>query len=257
MCLALPTRMRKPHEALGGAGRLVRWREEPSRFRGKRRLSRMDATQILRQSPGPAIATDSDNRIVAMNQAACKLLGLRARDAQGKSMHLLLQARDSAGNRLSTRQYDFHEMVSRSEPVRSFDIEVRAASGEPLRVAVSVIVVLEAETGEYEIVYQLRPIYRRRKADEAIERLLALRGTAGEDPLRLRHNHASSEETDLTRRQLEILRLIARGVATAEIASSLGISINTVRTHVQRILRRLGVHSQLEAVAVAFRERLI
>jgi DNA-binding NarL/FixJ family response regulator len=75
--------------------------------------------------------------------------------------------------------------------------------------------------------------------------------------VRLRDNSSLVEETDLTQRQLEILRLMARGVAAAEIASSLGISVNTVRTHVQRILRRLGVHSQLEAVAVAFRERLI
>jgi PAS domain S-box-containing protein len=217
----------------------------------------MDAAQILKQSAGPAIATDSDNKIIAVNQAACQLLGLRAQHARGRSMHVLLQARDSAGNRLSTQHYAFHEMVSRSEPVRSFDIEVRRASGEPLRVAVSVIVVLEAETDEYELVYQLRPVYRRRKADEAIERLLASRGTADEDPVRLRDNSSLVEETDLTQRQLEILRLMARGVAAAEIASSLGISVNTVRTHVQRILRRLGVHSQLEAVAVAFRERLI
>jgi PAS domain S-box-containing protein len=92
----------------------------------------MDAAQILKQSAGPAIATDSDNKIIAVNQAACQLLGLRAQHARGRSMHVLLQARDSAGNRLSTQHYAFHEMVSRSEPVRSFDIEVRRASGEPL-----------------------------------------------------------------------------------------------------------------------------
>ena len=217
----------------------------------------MDAPQIVKQSSDAAVATDSDNRILFLNQAARKLLGFDSRKAQGKNLHKLMQARDIHGNLLSGRQFAFHEMVSRSEPVRSFDMEVRTASGDPLRVAVSVIVVLESDGTDYQLVYQLRPIYRRRKADEAIERLLSQRGTAEEDPLALRGNHAPNQATDLTTRQVEILRFMARGATAKQMASTMGISVNTVRTHIQRILRRLGVHSQLEAVAAAFRERLI
>ena len=61
----------------------------------------------------------------------------------------------------------------------------------------------------------------------------------------------------LTRRQLEVLRLLARGKASEEIASSLVISIHTVRRHVQDILARLKVHSKAEAVSRAFSDRLI
>lgn len=217
----------------------------------------MDAPQIVKQSSSAAVATDSDNRILLLNQAARKLLGFDSRKAQGKNLHKLMQARDIYGNLLSGRQFAFHEMVSRSEPVRSFDMEVRTASGDPLRVAVSVIVVLESDGTDYQLVYQLRPIYRRRKADEAIERLLSLRGTAAEDPVSLRSRPTTDGAPELTARQIEILRLMARGADVREMASTLGISVNTVRTHIQRTLRRLGVHSQLEAVAAAFRDRLI
>lgn len=217
----------------------------------------MDAPQIVKQSSSPAIATDADNRVISLNRAARELLGYDARAARGRNLHELVQARDTYGNRLSARHYAFFDMVSNSEPVRSFDIEVRRASGDPLRVAVSVIVVLEAGHGEYELVYQLRPIYRRRKADEAIERILAARGTTDEDPLSLRGNETRAKAPKLTPRQIEILRLMASGAQAQEMASVLGISVNTVRTHIQRVLRRLGVHSQLEAVAAAFRERLI
>lgn len=217
----------------------------------------MNAPRIVKQSSGPAVATDGENRIISLNQAARKLLGYNNRQARGRSLHELMQARDANGNRLSAKQYAFFDMVSRSEPVRSFDLEVQTASGDPLRVAVSVIVVLEAAGGDYELVYQLRPIYRRRKADEAIERILASRGTAAEDPTNLRGNDSPPEAPELTTRQIEILRFMARGAQAQEMASTLGISVHTVRTHIQRLLRRLGVHSQLEAVAAAFRLRLI
>jgi PAS domain S-box-containing protein len=52
----------------------------------------------------------------------------------------------------------------------------------------------------------------------------------------------------LTPRQTEVLRELARGCSTEEIARLLGISPETVRNHVRGILRGLGVHSRLEAV---------
>lgn len=220
-------------------------------------MNTLDATQIVRQAAGPAIATDARFRILALNRAATELLGFGLRRARGQNLHQMLQVRDASGNRLSAEPFAFHEMVSRSEPVRSFDIEVRTSSGEPLRVAISVIVVLGQATSDNQLVYQLRPIYRRRKADEAIDRILAARADPEADPLRLRGSQPTARDLGLTHRQIEVLRLMARGVSAKEMASTLGISVHTVRSHVQRILRTLDAHSQLEAAAVAFRERLI
>jgi DNA-binding NarL/FixJ family response regulator len=62
---------------------------------------------------------------------------------------------------------------------------------------------------------------------------------------------------DLSRRQLEVLALLADGASTEAIATELYLSVNTVRNHVQRTIRRLGAHSRLEAVAIALREGLI
>jgi PAS domain S-box-containing protein len=58
----------------------------------------------------------------------------------------------------------------------------------------------------------------------------------------------------LTPRQGEVLRLLERGHSTAQIASELHLSTETVRNHIRRLLRALGVHSRLEAVAVARRD---
>jgi len=67
-----------------------------------------------------------------------------------------------------------------------------------------------------------------------------------------RHSRA-----DLTPREVEIVEAFARGLTNNDIAAELGISVNTVRNHVQNLLAKLGVHSKLEALAVAVREGII
>jgi len=57
----------------------------------------------------------------------------------------------------------------------------------------------------------------------------------------------------LTERERQILDMLARGQRNNDIAQSLFISPQTVQTHVRNILRKLGVHSKLEAVALAVR----
>jgi DNA-binding CsgD family transcriptional regulator len=59
----------------------------------------------------------------------------------------------------------------------------------------------------------------------------------------------------ITPRQNEILRLVARGMTSKEIARHEGISLNTVNTHVRRARSALGVGSRAAAVAVIVRRR--
>jgi DNA-binding NarL/FixJ family response regulator len=66
---------------------------------------------------------------------------------------------------------------------------------------------------------------------------------------------ASSESdagaTDLTSREEAVLALIASGATNAEIAEELSISVHTVKSHVQNLLRKLGVSSRREAAQIA------
>jgi DNA-binding NarL/FixJ family response regulator len=57
----------------------------------------------------------------------------------------------------------------------------------------------------------------------------------------------------LTRRELQVLRLLASGVGAPAISRELVITSKTVSTHIQRILAKLGVHNQAQAVAAAYR----
>lgn len=67
----------------------------------------------------------------------------------------------------------------------------------------------------------------------------------------------ASERFGLTPREVEVLRLLADGTSTEEIMARLFVSRNTVRTHVQKVIGKLGAHSKLEAVATARREGIV
>jgi DNA-binding NarL/FixJ family response regulator len=71
---------------------------------------------------------------------------------------------------------------------------------------------------------------------------------------RLEEEHDGRRLTD---RELEVLRLIARGMSNKDIAAELVIAENTVRNHVRNILEKLQVRSRVEAAMYAVREKLV
>jgi NarL family two-component system response regulator LiaR len=73
----------------------------------------------------------------------------------------------------------------------------------------------------------------------------------------LEEEHADLVRDRLTPREFEVLRLLAEGLSTKQMAKLLSLSPNTVRTHVQNILEKFQVGSRLEAVAFATRHRLV
>jgi len=217
---------------------------------------------IVANAARAAIAADSKNRILHWNDGAIELFGFTAEEAIGRNFQQVIQARDVHGNRLSAAHGAFHEMVRIGEAPQSFEIAIITATGKMVRVAVSVVVVLGPQTGEYALVYLMTPMHRRRRADEAIDRLLAqtnLPGVTvpGTSMPTGAEQRGTRKKPRLTRRQLEVLLLLAEGKTSGEIAEELNISVHTVRTHIQGILRTLGAANRLEAVSRALHERII
>jgi DNA-binding NarL/FixJ family response regulator len=74
---------------------------------------------------------------------------------------------------------------------------------------------------------------------------------------RLRETPTPPEVDDLSPRELEVLKLIARGLTNAEVAKELFLSEHTVKTHVARVLQKLDLRDRTQAVIVAYESGLV
>lgn len=61
----------------------------------------------------------------------------------------------------------------------------------------------------------------------------------------------------LTAREREVLAHLVHGASTVELAEAMTVTYSTARTHIQNVLTKLGVHSKLEAIAVAVRNEIV
>jgi len=108
--------------------------------------------------------------------------------------------------------------------------------------------VLDKSRAWVELVSAVRAAYHGETtiSQEELQRVLA----------KVRSEEPSGRSTRLTSREEEVLACLREGLANAKVAERLGVSPNTVRNHVQRILYKLNVHSKLEAVVATSREGL-
>ena len=120
------------------------------------------------------------------------------------------------------------------------------------------IIILTSDTSEASLVKGIQAgvsgyLTKDRALDDVVQALSAVaKGQSiltEEQIAKVPQGVASGEP--LTQREIEILRLLARGRDTVAIAVDLTISGNTVRTYIQNIFTKLGAHSKLEAVTIA------
>lgn len=174
--------------------------------------------EILQRVAVPCYILDDHGRFTWLNDAAIAEFG----DATGRHFsELLPPAEVPRVERQFTRKLD-------GEPVTDYETEVFTADGRRVDVEISSVAIPHGDSCH------------------------AVFGIADTLPVRRRNGTAR-----LTRRQADVLWLLANGQSTNQIAKELHLSRETVRNYIRQLLRALGAHSRIEAVAVARRERLL
>ena len=215
----------------------------------------MDPLDVIARTGTAAFATDEKGRITIWNRQAEELLGHPASQVLGKSCHEILHGLDVFGNRFCDRQCPLTCMVDRHETVRHFELDVRTESGGLIPASFSIVVLPGPRPRQFTMVHFLESVDRNREVGALVRRILTeqhapqVSAPAGD--------RAAPPSPALTARELQILRLLADGASTQRIADTLFISVTTTRNHVQNILRKLDVHSKLEAVSLALRTHLL
>jgi PAS domain S-box-containing protein len=175
-------------------------------------------------------ASASDMTIVLWNAEAERLTGVSAADALGRPCWDVLRAVDESGALVCHAGCSGARLAREGWPVPCRRFLVKTPDGRRLVSAVTVAVDLDG-------------------FDSVVLHVL--------------HNgevlsaNGAGADVSLTRRQSEVLALLARGLPAKVIARRLGLAEVTVRNHIQAILAELRCHSQLEAVAEARRRGLV
>jgi PAS domain S-box-containing protein len=177
-------------------------------------LESMDVEEVLEHVNVPSYHLDRTGIVRWLNSAARQIVG----DVRGRQ---------------------FTSVVAPEQTRRAKELFARKIVGSA-EVTDAGLVVLGADGGRVAVEISSVPIYH---GDHIV-------GVFGQvtDIVEEPHDHP---ELQLTPRQAEVLELLERGRTTKQIAAELHLSPETVRNHVKHLLRRVGAHSRLEAIAIA------
>jgi PAS domain S-box-containing protein len=203
--------------------------------------------QALAGSGDGVFVIGADGQIVLWNRSAERILGYTAREVIGRRCCDVFVGRDADANRLCYQGCHVMTLVKMGEPIQTFDMQTRTKAGTAVWINVSILVVPPNGTAGTLTIHLFRDVTATKELLTLVqERLSPPASDAG-----------TAAPGVLTRRELELLRLMTLGLNTMAAAERLHVSPATIRNHVQNIFGKLGVHNRLEAVAYAHRHRLV
>lgn len=207
------------------------------------------AFAVVNSTAEPVFAVRLSGEIVAWNDSADRLFGFSSEQMTGKPCYEVLQGLDAFGNSYCVERCPVRIMAQQLKRLFRFELVYRNDTGSDVPVAIWPLVMPKTDGEEAILVHLIQPL---KLAD-----LVSDCGVSDCGEIDDHQNAADDLVHRLTPRQIEVLRLLAKGLSTHAIAERLSISDLTVRNHVENVLRKLEVHSRLEAVSVAHHSGLV
>ncbi len=217
---------------------------------GNRGHKAADVVRVLGDTAEGMVAIAPGGEILSWNRGATRLLGYEAEEVVGKYCYEVFGWLDRCGNPVCSAACPDCRLPGGDELVQTREVIARSKGGKILWLSVSTLVPPPDLRRQSRLVHLFREV----GLPPELERLVAERLRSGDNAAEI----AADEEkvaalARLTRREREVLALVAQGMDTKEIAARLMLSLSTVRNHVQHILGKLGAHSRLEAAVLFVR----
>ena len=220
-------------------------------------MRREELIDLVKGTSDPAYVLDPSGGIAAWNGAAETFFGVSAGDALGRHCSEVLHGVDECGRECEL-DCSVKKHTLKFKPMKSYDVRVDTANGRRW-CSMSVTMAGRSGTAAGYTLHIARSSDLQKRM-EGILRDFMLRETslsAANIEELTSIKSSTTQVADLTKREVDVVRLLAKGRSTAQIAKELFISAATVNNHVQRILKKLSAHSRLEAVRRAEKARLI
>lgn len=202
---------------------------------------------FARTSDG-VFAVDQNRRVVYCNPAAERILGANQNALLGRLCDEIIEGLDSSGDPVCGPDCGIMGCVQRGHAPQTQDLMRTNAQGRRQWLNVSIVVLPGRAHRSTLSVHLLRDVTERRAIEQRAADLLSRLPV---------QDGAAKARPNITRREADVLRLLACGASNGSIAETLGITPTTVRNHIEHLLTKLGAHSRLEAVIVAARSGLV
>ena len=213
--------------------------------------------ELVESTSDCAFAVGGSGEVVAWNSAAEGMFGISADEAMGRLCGEIVKGIDECGP-VCSEDCSVQQAVRKHHPVGNFDIQVETIVGKQW-CNVSVLIADDTNSTNPYSVHIVREIDVRKRL-EVLMRDFIVTGTgmpAEQAATLISSTRAPARETELSERELSVLRLLAKGTTTSGVAEQLHISRTTVNNHIQHILRKLDAHTRLEAIRRAEHAGLI
>jgi PAS domain S-box-containing protein len=192
-----------------------------------------------------AFVVTTQRRIALWNPAAERITGYEATEVLGRPCCDIFAGRDSNDERFCCRRDRLPSLLGGGSSVESFDMPTFTKGGRPIWLNMSTVVLAAASPRDLRILRTFRDVTPVKDMLALIRDRLA-GAPAKQDPV-----------ARLTRREAELLRLMASGATNRMLATRLHISPATVRNHTHNIFEKLGVHTRVAAVCYALSQLMI
>jgi DNA-binding CsgD family transcriptional regulator len=209
----------------------------------------MNLLEAMHRSVDGVFAIDEKQNVVFWNQACEDLTGIPAAIAIGSACQTLLKGEDAIGRPICRSGCPVGALASGGPPPTSLCMRITHADGQRKQLSVGTLLYPSQRDGLWHVVHVLRP--GRQTQSMGAHEVLGQHGGGRLPDLAAQCIHPRPGLAQLTCREREILRLLAEGLSTLDICSTLHLSHATVRNHIQHLMEKMKVHSRLEAVAYA------
>jgi PAS domain S-box-containing protein len=205
-----------------------------------------DFLEAFETTSDGVFAVDYDQTIVFWNRTAERLLGHRAADVIGHKCYEVIAGGDFPAHPFCGADCQVIGCARKGRATAAYDVRTRTADGEARWLNISIVVLSGSRKRSTLAVHLFRDITEQRRKLQQMPSFAEGLAESEENPALAR----------LTRREYEVLQHLSAGLNNAQIAEALGTSTTTVRNHIEHVLSKLGVHSKLEAVVFAARNRM-